>query len=182
MKILEYPRHVKLLRRVARPVRDDEFGTDAFLAFTTALGHTMLEQNAHGLASTQVEEVPGGEPWAVFALQVNPGAFGIVANPELLDVGEMRSGPEACLSFMSIAERLEAPEMIRLQGRNPQGAVFETMFAGVAARAAYHEIAHLRGELLIDRMSPLKRRHFQNLVVAAQRKRAAKFISRQARI
>jgi hypothetical protein len=65
-EILTYPRDALLLRRKARPVLPDEFGTPAFLDFVQRLGDTCMAAGGMGLAATQVEEHPGGEAWAVY--------------------------------------------------------------------------------------------------------------------
>lgn len=160
MRILRYPYDAQLLRLKARPVRDDEFGSEAIEAFCRELGATMIRAGGSGLASTQVDERPGGEPWSIFVLAAGPGRYGVVCNPEISHSGKSAIGMEACLSFDSIPEAITAPDFVILRGKNPAGKEFEMALEGDGARAAAHEVDHLQGRLLIDRMSPVKRKLF----------------------
>lgn len=169
-EVLQYPRHEKLLRRKARRVRDEEFGTDAVHAFAQKLGDTMMAHRALGLAATQVAEAPGEEPWAMFAMRIGDESFGVVCNPEIVDAGQFRTGVEACLSFASVRESMPAPESLTLRGRNPAGAEFTLVLSMVQARCARHEVEHLAGKLMIDGMSPMKRQMFLKQVQKARRR------------
>jgi peptide deformylase len=169
--VLQYPRDALLLRRRARTIRADEFGTPELLRFAQQLGDTMLANRGIGLAATQVEEHPGGEVWAMFALGAGEGRFGIVCNPSIEDVGDLRIGPEACLSFASVPEALQAPEALTVVGQEPeQGKFFRLVLSGVLARAAWHEREHLASLLMIDNMSPMKKGLFLKAVAKARRR------------
>lgn len=169
MKILTYPADQKLLRRVARKVRDDEFGSPAFVEFCECLGQTMIDSRGYALATTQVAEAPGGEPWAVFAIQAAKGAmsYGIMANPVITRRVGSAIDQEGCLSFGSVAETLVAPAGVILEARNKMGQPFSMALEGLAARAVCHELDHLEGRLLVDRMTRLKRQHFLRRVMRA---------------
>ena len=171
--ILQYPRDALLLRRKARTIRDEEFEDPALHRFAQALGDTMLAHRGLGLAATQVEEHPGGEPWAMFALQAGAHQFGVVCNPSIEDVGDLRIGREACQSFASVPEMLQAPESLTVRGRNPQGQAFRLVLSGVQARAAWRARLHLSGgptALIVDRMSALKKGLFLKAVAKAGRR------------
>lgn len=162
MRILQFPKDLALLRRVCRPVREEEFGSDALVEFTTRLGAAMLDAGGLGLAANQVEEAPGGEPWALFTLATGPGAFGVVCNPEVVREEGVVLGREGCLSFAGgrVASMVRAPVALELRGRNPRGAEFTILAEMINARAIAHEVAHLRGHLMSDRMSTMKRAVF----------------------
>ena len=179
-EILTYPRDALLLRRKARPVSDDEFGTPAFLDFVQRLGDTCMAAGGMGLAATQVEEAPAGVPWAVFALRVG-GSFGIVCNPEILDAAEEKIGAEACLSFASVPEAMLAPSQVTLRGREPEkGEEFTLVLSDEQARCAAHECQHLLGRTMVDRMSQMKKGLFLKRVAftstpgPAKRRRACR--------
>jgi peptide deformylase len=173
MRILRYPSDGAALRRKAREVSGNEFGSDALIEFGARLGGIMLDSGGMGLAATQVDETPGGEPWAMFALSTGHGSYGIVCNPEIVLSGDECLGAEGCLSFASVHEVLKAPEFVLLRGYNPRGVLFEMGLTGEHARCAFHECEHLRGRLLIDRMSPLKKKLFLKKVSAAWSRRPA---------
>jgi len=160
MRLLTHPHDAALLARVARPVREDEFGSDALEAFGRELATMMLDRHALGLASTQVDDGTGGEALAIFAIKVKDEHFAVMCNPEATMRGEYRIGPEACLSFESIVEQLRAPEQLVLRFCNLRGNPGEMMFTGLHARAVSHELEHLAGRTMLDRMSPTKRQMF----------------------
>lgn len=160
-EILRYPAAGVLLRRKARPVREEEFGTPALAEFCTRLGETMMQARGMGLAATQVEEAPGGEPWAIFTLHVAGNAWVAVCNPGVEVTEGSSIAPEGCLSFASVRVPMAAPGQVTLTGRSPTGAVGAPRYLrGDMARCAYHENQHLAGKLLIDRMSSMKRKVF----------------------
>ncbi len=169
MKILRYPADQKLLRRVARPVRDDEFGTDEFVAFCEQLGETLVVAGGAALAATQVAEAPGGEPWAVFVIRASRGdnSYGVMANPNITRRIGTCIDHEGCLSFAGASEMLSAPLGVIVEAHNKMGRPFSMALEGLNARAVAHEVDHLEGRLLIDRMSGLKRRQFLRAVLRA---------------
>ena len=168
-EILTYPRDALLLRRKARPVREDEFGTPVLHQFAQNLGDTMMLAKGIGLAATQVEEHPGGEAWAVFALRVG-GSFGIVCNPEILDAAEEKIGAEACLSFACVSEAMLAPSQVTLRGREPEkDEEFTLVLSDEQARCAAHECQHLLGRTMVDRMSQMKKGLFLKRVAKVRR-------------
>lgn len=170
--ILEYPRDEKLLRRVAREVREEEFGTPEIHAYAQKLGDTMMANGGLGLAATQVEAGPADGAWAMFAMRVGASdAFGVVCNPVVGESLDMRVGREACLSFASVEELLPAPEQVVVTGRAPGGEPLQLVLSMVQARCAWHETRHLRGTLMCDAMSPLKRGLFLKAVRKARGQR-----------
>lgn len=172
-RVLEYPRDEKLLRRKARPVRDDEFGTPALYDFAQRLADTMIANRGMGLASTQVEETGSddGLPWRLFILSVNGQDYAVVCNPEIISATDAVTRTEACLSFASVGEAMVAPEVVAFRTRSTDGVPDTLTATELEARAVYHETQHLDGALLIDRMGTLKRRLFLKAVAKARGRR-----------
>lgn len=173
-RILQYPQDGILLRRRARPVKDEEFASDEFLEFVKRLAITMRNANGAGLASTQVAE-SGPVPWAVFAfcVQAIPGLdlrlVDVVVNPVIVASSkEQITEEEGCLSFASVPEPMAAPRWMVVDSQNAQGDRYRCKLEGPQARAAFHEIMHLGGGLQIDRMSPIKRKLFLRRVAKAR--------------
>lgn len=167
LQILIWPRDAELLRRVARPVREEEFGSEALREFVYRLGTTMMRARGLGLAANQVAEAPGGEPWAVFTLQVKAEEFGVVCNPRIEPTDADIVGAEACLSFASVREMLAAPRALVLHGRDVTGEEFSMPLTGVGARCAFHETQHLEGRVMLDRMGQTQRSMFMRQVAKA---------------
>jgi peptide deformylase len=164
LRLLHYPKDAGLLRRKARQVRDDEFGTEPFEKFCRELASLMMGSHGVGLSSTQVEQAPGGEPWAVFAMRVNDESVGIFCNPEVVKREGKVLDREGCLSFASIGEVLPAPEHVLFAFKNMRGTVGQVLFSDRYARAVAHEIDHLNGKLIVDRMSSMKKQMFLGAV------------------
>lgn len=174
-RVLQYPADGVLLRRRARPVMAEEFGTEPFLEFLKRLSITMREAGGVGLASTQVAE-SGAQPWAVFAfcVQAIPGLdlrlVDVICNPVIVASSkEQITEDEGCLSFSSVPEPMAAPRWMVLDAQNAQGELFRCKLEGPQARVAFHETRHLSGTLMIDAMSPMKRRLFLRRVAEARK-------------
>jgi peptide deformylase len=173
MKLLTYPQDAALLARKARPVREDEFGSQALEDFGRELATLMLDRHALGLAATQVDTcAPDGDAWAVFAIRVREDHYAVMCNPVITLRAAARLGPEACLSFESVVETLSAPDQLALRFRNLRGNHGEMMFSGLHARAANHEIEHLNGMTMLHRMSQAKRALFLKAVQKRRHKLA----------
>lgn len=167
LRLLHWPGDGLLLRRRARDVADDEFGTEDFEAFCRQLSSAMMDSHGVGIAATQVEQAPGGAPWRVIVLKFADEQVGIFCNPFIERTRGSKLEHEGCLSFASVSEVVAAPEFVHFNFRNMRGAPGQLVLQDRAARALCHEVDHLDGRLLIDRMTPLKRQMF----VGAVRKR-----------
>jgi peptide deformylase len=143
-----------VLRARAKPVPR---WTEALRALARDMIDTMRDASGVGLAAPQV-----GESVALLVAQL-PDEMGamepiVLANPELVSEEGKQVGNEGCLSLPEIEEEVERAERIRVRGLAPSGEPVEIDAEGYLARILLHEIDHLNGILLIDRISPLKRR------------------------
>jgi len=164
-RILQFPKDERLLRRVAKHVKVEEFGTEPLYEFRQNLAKTMYANRGLVLAATQVAEEPAGHAWRGFCLAVQrDGGQQVEAltcwNPVIEIVSDYQPGMEGCLSFGSIMESMPAPTVVRLAFQNDEGEPTVHTFRGLLARAAWHETHHLDGNLIIDRMGPLKKAMF----------------------
>jgi peptide deformylase len=172
-RILTWPADAHLLRRKAREVRADEFDTEPLRNFARALAMTMMLRNGAGLASTQVKESPGGgELWAIIVIRrtSQPDAFSVMCNPVVMHVASWETGHEGCLSFSSVQEELTAPDRMIVRAQRLDGTSSPALFDGIEARAVFHEVEHLHGRVLVDRMGTLQRKLFMKRVVKARAK------------
>jgi len=142
-----YPAPV--LRKPAEPVENfDQDLEDTVAAMFTR----MRESHGVGLAAPQVglkQQIlvlnPTGEPGDDLAL----------VNPRILKLwGERSLSEEGCLSFPGIYGEVSRPDKVRVEARTPQGEPLEEVYEGFVSRIIQHEMDHLEGVLLIDRMSP----------------------------
>lgn len=74
-------------------------------------------------------------------------------NPAWEFFGDMVDGSEGCLSLPGVHGRVRRRSEVLLKAETPNGTV-EEVFKGWAARIVQHEIDHLGGLLIIDKMSP----------------------------
>jgi peptide deformylase len=141
-----------ILRSKAKPVT----GFNGELEQTVEeMKKTMAEANGIGLAATQV-----GIDRAFFIARL--GADGEVApyvNPTLTPLSdEIETAEEGCLSIPGIWVEVDRYLKVRLRAQNLKGESVELELEGHPARVVQHEIDHLNGVLIIDRIPFSERR------------------------
>jgi len=104
---------------------------------------------------TEEEKVESG--W-----QNDPGLKAAILNPTILSMtGGEGVEEEGCLSLPKIRVDVARPLEIRLSFQDEQFNTYEKTFVGLTARALQHEIDHLEAKLIVDYLSPLKRKLMQ---------------------
>ena len=92
----------------------------------------------------------------------------VIANPELVSVeGEVES-EEGCLSLPEVTLKVCRSERVVVRGRDGEGNAVEIAAEGLLARALQHEIDHLDGVLLFDRIHPVRREFVKKKLKRAQ--------------
>ncbi len=151
-EILVYPD--PRLREVASAVEqvDDEIRT-----LIDDMAETMYAAPGVGLAATQI-----GVPLRVFVIDIaseeEPSNLLAFVNPELTEREGSQTYREGCLSFPGVSEDVKRAASVRVRALDRDGKPFELEATGLLAVAVQHENDHLDGELMIDRVSPLRRR------------------------
>jgi len=162
-KILHYPD--KRLRSAGLPVTD--FGP-LLQQLVDDMAETMYAAPGVGLAATQI-----GELKQLFIIDVSSGDEGsdlrVFVNPQFLKLEGKLEWEEGCLSFPGVHQDITRAERVRMRAQDRHGEWFELEADGLMAIALQHEFDHLQGKLMIDHLSPLKRR----IVHRAMQKRAA---------
>lgn len=123
-------------------------------------------ENGIGLAATQV-----GIHKRLFILKTDTAKM-VFINPKILSddathpesvTGEIQPKPqlinmvEGCLSFPNVFEKVIRPESVIVEALDRSGDQFRIKLTGIEARCFLHELDHLNGVVLIDRISQLKR-------------------------
>jgi peptide deformylase len=85
----------------------------------------------------------------------------VLINPEIIDTGGEVEAEEGCLSLPGYTTVVKRSERILVRGLNRKGKPMEVEGRGLLSRALQHEIDHLNGTLLIDRISSIKREFFK---------------------
>ncbi|MEM9660811.1 MAG: peptide deformylase [Planctomycetota bacterium] len=150
-------------------VRATEVGSvdDSVRALADKMIEIMREADGIGLAAQQVGldirmfvcDVPS-EQDSVPADGVAIGTTGpmVCINPEIAEPSDDRSPfEEGCLSLPGLRGDVMRPEAVTLRALNAEGERVEVRGAGLLARCWQHEIDHLDGVLIIDRMTQMSR-------------------------
>jgi peptide deformylase len=85
----------------------------------------------------------------------------ILINPVIIEKEGTVEAEEGCLSIPGYTTTIKRSERVYVKGLNREGKALEVEGIGLLARVLQHEIDHLDGLLIIDRMSPIKREFFK---------------------
>ena len=172
--VVIYPEAV--LRRKATPVAAV---TDEVRAVAARMIELMFEENGIGLAAPQV-----GLSWRLFVAHVpededrrlsdDPPTCTaeprVYINPELVEPGgELEPYEEGCLSLPEIRGQVFRPPLITMRATGLDGGTFTLRAAGLLARCWQHEVDHLNGVLIIDRMTQMSRLKNRSAVRALEK-------------
>jgi len=139
------------LRKKSRQVNDDEFGEDLNTHMNNML-KKMYELNGVGLAGVQI-----GDARRILVADAGNGPT-LMANPEILKSSEeVVLFKEGCLSLPGFQVDLERSQSIHVKYSDPFGQGKQGEFSGVDAVVIQHEIDHLDGVTLLEKVSKLKK-------------------------
>jgi peptide deformylase len=163
-EILKYPH--PLLKKRSREVDQIDGELKRLIQDMT---ETMYQANGVGLAACQV-----GVSQRVIVVDVSPldpnQTFFVMINPEIVSEEGDVDHEEGCLSVPDCLEKVKRKEKVRVRGISPEGREVEISGEGILAFALQHEIDHLNGVLILDRISPLKRDVYRRKVKKERRK------------
>ncbi len=77
---------------------------------------------------------------------------GVYVNPEIISVQGAQENEEGCLSLPDVTCKLKRPGIVTIRAMSLDGEVFEQAAEGLLARIFLHELDHLDGRLILDRM------------------------------
>lgn len=160
LPILKYPNPI--LKKKAEPVAEI---TPEITTLISDLAETMFSADGAGLAAPQV-----GVSLRVFVLAFDH-KYGAFINPEIVEVDGIDKirDTEGCLSFPGGRSVIERAERISVRYLSEKGGSILRTFEGFYAVAFQHELDHLNGILMIDRMGPLARSLFLKQVAKQSR-------------
>jgi peptide deformylase len=109
----------------------------------------MFEARGVGLAAPQV-----GIAVRLFVASpaFDPDDRRVYVNPEIIASDGVQDGEEGCLSFPGINCKVKRKKIVTVRAMDRDGNVFEETGEDLPARIFQHEIDHLDGRLLVDRM------------------------------
>jgi peptide deformylase len=145
-EIITYPDPV--LRKKSEPVEKVDKEIKQLIEDMT---ETMYASRGIGLAAIQI-----GVLKRVILVNVGEGSV-LLVNPEILeDEGETQM-EEGCLCLPGVMLEVKRSEKVKVKGLNRKGEEIIIHAEGLLARALQHEIDHLKGVLIIDKISKIKR-------------------------
>ena len=144
LRVVHYPD--PRLREVSTPVEQID---GSVRALAEKMLDLMVAGRGVGLAAPQV-----GVTVRLFVAVPtdDPTDRRVYINPEIVAVDGSDDGEEGCLSFPDISCRVKRYETATIRARGLDGELFEETGMGLAARIYQHELDHLNGRLLVDRM------------------------------
>jgi peptide deformylase len=150
-----------VLRTRARTV--DRFD-DELVREVERMGALMNDAIGVGLAATQL-----GVLHRVLVYRVHPQApVTALVNPELEWAGrEAETLEEGCLSLPGVHVQVERPVFVRVRARDEHGEPVMVEASGLEARVIQHEMDHLDGVLVLDRISRSERKEAMKALRAA---------------
>jgi len=153
LAIVHYPDPI--LRKKAEPIADPRDPLVREVA--TRMLELMQEAHGIGLAAPQV-----GLPWRMFVIrhkiedEDHPDQ--IFINPVFSNISiKSTLHEEGCLSLPEMRVDVQRPISLTVTAENPEGERFELEGHDLIARVWQHEMDHLDGVLILDRMSPMDR-------------------------
>jgi len=151
LKIYKYPHPV--LREVGERVTvfDEPLQTLVVDMVETLYACT----GAIGLAAQQV-----GKPLQVFVMDMAAATtkdqLRVYVNPEIIASSRNKTMREGCLSFPEYLANVKRPQKITVKAQDQWGQWFEHEATLLEAVCIQHEMDHLNGVLMIDRIESLK--------------------------
>jgi len=155
LRITKYPEEV--LKKKTEPVKDFGPGLQKLI---DDMIETMYAAPGVGLAANQV-----GVSKQVTVIDVSSrdetSSLIVLINPEIVHREGEDSCEEGCLSIPEYTTIVKRAEKVKVRGLDRNGAAVVIEAEGLLSRALQHEIDHLNGFLLIDRIGRIKREFFR---------------------
>lgn len=123
---------------------------------------TLYAAPGMGLAAPQVGDLRTFFIYDLSQQEGNKSEYkpSIILNPEILEMEGEEVAEEGCLSIPGYFEKVKRAYRLQLKGVDREGKEIRLEAEGLAARLFQHEIDHLNGVMMFNRLSPLKRNIF----------------------
>ena len=146
LKIISYPD--PRLRKISTEVKKFD---ESLAALAKRMLELMRESRGVGLAAPQV-----GKNIRLFVINHsgNPEDDRVYVKPVLADAEGEETAQEGCLSLPNINVEVGRATFVKMRAKDVVGNPIEQTETGYIARIWQHELDHLNGVLIIDRMGP----------------------------
>ena len=168
MEILKYPD--KRLRDKSVPVARAELATPEFQDLLEQMFATMYAAPGVGLAAVQVGVM---KRFMVLDIGINEGQLikrdpKVIVNPELIEKTGEVVWEEGCLSCPDLIVPVKRAQQVKIQYLDKAGQPQELTGIDLLAVALQHEIDHMDGVLILDKLSRLKQDLYKDKVKKGQ--------------
>lgn len=136
------------LRKKAKTIENID---GELVALAEEMAETMYLSRGIGLAAPQV-----GESCCLIVADIGGGVIELF-NPEIISAEGAATMKEGCLSVPDVMLEIHRAEKVVVEGINRDGEKIILEAQDLMARVLQHEIDHLRGMLIIDRISKIQR-------------------------
>lgn len=141
---------------------------DRIVEMVELMRKTMYLSNGVGLAAPQI-----GESLQLAVVDISQGedpeAFRVLINPKIVETNGDEPGTEGCLSIPGFSMDISRSTSIMVNAVDLDGNEYEYDLEGFEARVFQHEIDHLNGFLILDRVSTLKRQMIKREIKRLER-------------
>ena len=144
LEIIHYPD--PRLREVSTPVDTVD---DAVRRIAERMFELMFASRGVGLAAPQV-----GVTVRLFVASpsFDPSDRRVYVNPEIVSAEGSQEGEEGCLSFPGVTCKIKRANVVTIRAIGIDGEIFEETGEDLTARIFLHEMDHINGRLIVDRM------------------------------
>lgn len=144
LQVVKYPD--PRLREVCTPVETID---EPLAMLVERMWELMLDSRGVGLAAPQV-----GVTIRLFAASpsFDPEDLRVYINPRIIEASGATDEDEGCLSFPQIYTRVKRSATVVVEAIDLEGNTFQETCSDLHARIIQHEIDHLDGRLMVDRM------------------------------
>ena len=146
-----------ILRKVCEPVTD----FSSINVIIDDMFESMYEAEGIGLAANQV-----GLDMNLFIIDIthtdDEEETHIFINSTIIDIyGDKEEFQEGCLSLPGIALDIIRPEKVRIKYQSMDEQWHESEYDGLLSRAIQHEMDHLNGVFIVDRVGEIEKIKYQ---------------------
>lgn len=138
-----------ILRKVCKPVKDFK----KLSSLIDDMFDTMYEESGVGLAANQI-----GVDLNLFIIDISgieeeTESVHIFINGEIMESSGESWFEEGCLSIPNVRLEVKRPEFIQFKYQDETGTEHIEEMGGLLARAIQHEMDHLKGVFIVDRVT-----------------------------
>lgn len=147
-----------ILRKVCKPVKDFK----KLSSLIDDMFDTMYEESGIGLAANQI-----GVDLNLFIIDISgieeeTESVHIFINGEIMESSGESWFEEGCLSIPDVRLEVKRPEFIQFKYQDENGTEHIEEMRGLLARAIQHEIDHLKGVFIVDRVTKTVKMTLEN--------------------